>query len=262
MNEKTKKLSDCNEYYKLKKMVDGYIKKHPAPTSEINRINLTKLQQLQKNSTEYKKLRDHIVLSNGGFAMRYVLKYISILKNEDAISELFQEAMIGIIETIDSFNIDFKTSFVTYAYFHVRKRIIDFIKKNKLIRAPRDIAKNMKIVSEVYDTLFTKHAKIPSYFEIKKELGKKKIFLEEDLIEGILLLLGRDSSADETNFIIEFQDQVTDKEITSDIQSYLEASINSDLERCYDDKQKDIIKKRFGINTSPININDIKYMDK
>lgn len=234
------------DYIELKKSISSYIDKYPSPTREINRIRLQKLTELDKDSKEYAKLRDILVLSNGGFAMKYVMRYHSLLSDEASIAELFQEATIGIIETIDTFDVTKKTSFTTYAYFHIRKRIIDFIKHNKLVRAPRDIARNMKHVSEIQGYLLAIKSREPTAYEIKRALNKVKgIKLKESVIDNILVLLELNSSGYEDSFVSEYKDQIShedDAELFRDLELHIATSMSKLSKRT-----QEAIKLRFGI---------------
>lgn len=240
------------EFSNLKKSVNSYINKYPSANKNINKIRLKKLSELKPfietdliKRKEYFEIRDSITLSNGGFAMKYVMRYISLLNDDSAIGELFQEATIGIMESIDTFDINRKTSFTTYAYFHIRKRIIDFIKNNKLVKAPRDIARNMKHVNETQGYLFTTTGFEPTTVEIKKTLKKSKgIKLKEETIDNIVLLLDLNSAGYEDAFLSEYTDQVSEDE--SDIFRLLELNILNSISKFPEQTQKAIML-RYGI---------------
>lgn len=261
-------MKNNQEYFNLKKSVSGYIDKYPSSDRNKNRIWLKRLYELkpfvaidEEKAKEYYTIRDTITLSNGGFAMKYVMRYSSLLTDDVSINELFQEATIGILESIDTFDARKKTSFTTYAYFHIRKRIIDFIKHNKLIRAPRDIARNMKHVNEVQSYIQVADGIIPSAKEIKVRLKKEKgLVLSEALIDNILILLELNSGAGES-FITEYKDQVSTCEET-DLFKNMELNIISDI-KCYSDVLQKAIKLRYGIGREfPHSPEEVKLMLK
>ena len=260
-------MKNNQDYYKLKKSVSGYINKYPPSDRKKNKIWLKRLCELKPFITaepdkakEYYTIRDSIALSNGGFAMKYVMRYSSLLTDDVSISELFQEATIGILESIDTFNIKKKTSFTTYAYFHIRKRIIDFIKHNKLIRAPRDIARNMKHVNAVQSYIQVSNGISPTAKEVQKALKKKGLILKEDLIDNILILLELNSGAGES-FITEYKDQVTtteDTDLFKNMEMHLLSSIAS-----YPEKIQKAIMLRYGIGREfPHSPEEVKMMLK
>lgn len=260
-------MKNNQDYYNLKKSVSGYINKYPPSDRKKNKVWLKRLCELkpfiatdEEKAKEYYSIRDSIALSNGGFAMKYVMRYSSLLTDDVSISELFQEATIGILESIDTFNIKKKTSFTTYAYFHIRKRIIDFIKHNKLIRAPRDIARNMKHVNEVQSFIQVSKGIIPNAKEIQKALKKQGIALKEDLIDNILILLELNSGAGES-FITEYKDQVTTHEET-DLFRNMEMHLMSAIS-AYPETIQKAIMLRYGIGREfPHSPEEVKMMLK
>jgi RNA polymerase sigma factor (sigma-70 family) len=205
------------EVTELKKSIDKYILKFPASDRKTNLCWLKRLSELrpfisnnEEKYKEYHKIRESIVLSNGGFAMKYVLRYLTIINDQTVIGELFQEANIGLIETIDAFDTRKDTSFTTYAYYHIRKRIIDFIKKNKIVKAPRDIARNIKHVSEVQNQLLTETGNEPTSIEVTTALKKRKgLIIKESIVDNIMILLELNNANHDNAFIIEYNDQLT-----------------------------------------------------
>ena len=121
-------------YSRLKKTIDSYIKKFPLPAPDINLDRFRKLRLLEtllpKRQKEYKQLRDAIIISNGGFGMKYAIKYCKKINDNSVIEDVFQQAQIGIIEAVDLFDPERGVNFTTFAYWHVMKCIIEFIKEN------------------------------------------------------------------------------------------------------------------------------------
>lgn len=254
------------EYIELKRNISQYVDKYPTPDKRWNQERLLELEFLRPSlgtpevDKKYYKIRDTIVLANGGFAMKYVTRYYSIMNDDTSIAELFQEATIGLIETIDAFDPNKNTSFTTYAYFHIRKRIIDFIKKNKLVKAPRDIARNMKHVNEAQGQLLSTKGRYPSAGEVAKYLKKEKgIKLKEGIVDKIMILLELNSSGSEDAFISEYKDQLScedDSEVFRD----MELNIMSCIAKL-DDLTKKAVCLRFGIGREyPHSPEEVKLM--
>lgn len=233
------------EHINLKKVISKYVKKYPkTPTKEENEKKLKVLSQMEKGS-EYYRLRDEIALSNGAFAMMYANKYYSVVNDESSIGEMFQEAMLGILESIDTFDLEKKTSFTTYAHFHVRKRLIDYIKKNKLVRAPRDIARNLKHVNNAQNILLSCIGREPTVNEIKEHLEKEGINLKESIVDNALILLDLNSGNHDDAFISQYKNQVYFEEPEGLIR-LMEINVSSEVNK-FDDRKKEAVKMRFGI---------------
>lgn len=250
-----------SETGELRKSLSSYIDKYPSPSKEQNDIWLAQLSTLDHSSKEYIKIRERMILSNGAFAMKYVTRYKAILNDDVSMMDLFQEAMLGIIETIDIFDVKLETSFTTYAFFHIRKRIIDFIKKNKVVRAPRDIARNLKPVSEVRNKLLSELAREPSIKEIAKTLEKdRQIKLSYEMIDNIVVLIELNSASHKDSFINEFKEQVAAEDEGSDLFKLMEARIKTKLKE-FPDIIQQTIKFRFGIECDgPHTLEEINYM--
>ena len=256
------------DYLELKKNIATYIDKYPPATKETNKIRLQRLAELKplinsdnKASREYYKIRDEIAITNGGFAMTYVMKYSSVMNENIPISELFQEATIGLIETIDVYDLTKNTSFTTYAFYHIRKRLVDYIKKNKLIKAPRDIARNIKHVSETQEYLLSRLGKEPNASEIKDSLELRKgIEITEETINRVLILLELNSAGYEDSFVSEYVDQISHEDHESNLFRAFELNILSSIQR-YTTTQQRVIKLRFGVAEEyPHTVEEIKLM--
>lgn len=257
-----------HDYLNLRKNLEYYIDKYPSATKEENKKKLERLDELKKtkdtcrkDEREYYQIRDELTISNGGFAMTYVMKYSNVMNDNTPISELFQEATIGIIESIDTFDLSKNTSFTTYAFYHIRKRLIDYIKKNKLIKAPRDIARNIKHVNEMHEKLFSRYGKTPTSYDIKEALVKEKgLELKEDIIDNILILLELNSAGYEDTFVSEYVDQISSDNHESSLFRAIELNILSSIQR-YTKRQQKMIKMRFGVAEEyPHTIEEIKLM--
>jgi RNA polymerase sigma factor (sigma-70 family) len=250
-----------SDFAQLRNSLSTYIKRYPPPSKEQNSDWLNKLNTLEKTSKEYKNIRDRMVLCNGGFAMKYVMKYRIVLNDDVSVMDLFQEATLGIIETIDDFNIKEGTSFTTYAHFHIKKRIIDFIKKNKLVKAPRDIARNLKHVEEVRCKLLTELCREPSTKEIVRQLKKdKEIIITDSMVDSVIILLDLNSGASSDSFINEYNEQTVQEDEDFQLFKLMESNIESRIKRMPELIQK-AIRFRFGVGTdSPHTLEEVNYI--
>jgi len=238
-------------FKKLKKNLDTYVKKYPLP-SRIDNIKkfkeLKKLRKKSSNTKEYLAIRNNLILSNGGFGMKYAIRYCQIINDASIIEDIFQQAQIGIIEAVDRFNPHRGVNFTTFAFHYVRKCIIDFIKNNKTVPAPRDMARNIRNVSVVHDELFTKSGgKKPTSKEIKIRLKQTKdIDIKENTIEDILQLIDLNSAASEDSFITNSIDNLFEDDNKSEFLLF-KSIVMQDLMAIQDKELLEIIKLRFGI---------------
>jgi RNA polymerase sigma factor (sigma-70 family) len=245
-----------SEYTQLKKIISSYITKYPVPTQEENRIRLEQIHVLKKDLGDpsirrvHDRIRDYVVLSNGGFGMKYILKYINLLNDDAAISEMFQEVMLALLETVDNFDITRDISFTTYAYFHVRKRIIDFIKKNKLVKAPRDIARNIKHVNNSSDRLYGNCGHEPTVKEITRDIKQNtNMIIRDDIVSDIISLINLNCGRNNEPFITPFHDQlIQENQVDEDsIFKRMKGDVKKEISTRSLTEQH-IIKLRFGID--------------
>jgi RNA polymerase sigma factor (sigma-70 family) len=242
----------ATEYKDLKRIIVQYKCKVETPNRERNDISLNKLDKIKTDdpkwlvNKEYLKIRNDLALSNGGFAMKYVIRYINVLSDNSCVGDMFQEAMLGVVETIDAFDVKLGVSFTTYAYFHVKKRLIDFIKQSKIVRAPKEIARNLRHVSLARENLKAEFKREPSLKELKTYLWKEnQIKLEPAIIDQVLLLLDLNSGEHDQSLTTNSTDQVGYLESNS-LAKRLESNVLKDINKL-DDKTKKYVTLRFGV---------------
>jgi len=245
-----------DKYTKLKQRIQTYIDKYPLLDKKKNMEKFRLLKKLrnkklrtQIEEDKLKQVRDELIVSNGGFGMKYAIIYCKKINDTSIIDDIFQEAQLGIIEALDKFDPDYGWNFPTYAYHYVKKNIIDYISNvNKIVSAPRDMARNIKNINEIYSKLWTKNCGDPiSIEDIQDELYKQReVKLKKKVIDDILQLIELNSSVDQpfTNNLI---DEICDDEDDSTVVTLLKTNILNDLIRL-DKNVLDIVKMRFGIN--------------
>lgn len=257
------------QYSKLKSTINEYVNRYPLPPKEINHQRFEKLQELKKelpdNQNEYNRLRTQLILSNGGFGMKYAIKYCKMINDESVIEDIFQQSQIGIIEAVDLFDPSRKVNFTTFAYWHIMKCIIEYIKDNKTVKVPKAMAKNIKNVKEVHSLLYSEnYGAEPTDSEIKDRLyDNKQITIKEKTVNEILQLIGNNSADSTDNFIIGVTDiSDSNSDITNnDCLLLLKKMIFTDLSELDDLFLLDIIKMRFGIDYDrPYSISEIKLL--
>jgi len=254
-----------NPYKRLRKRIQSYAEKHPIPTAAENIANFKVLRTLQSDGKveEASKLRRNIIISNGAFAMKYAIKYCKLINDTNAIEDIFQEAQIGLIEVTDKYNPNLGINFTTYAWFYVKKCIVDYIKNNKIVIAPRDVAKNIKVVTKILDRLYTNtHGCIITAKEIQKELYiTEDIYIEERIIDDILLLIDLNSAGSTDTFIMESINDLSGEDTHKEINMLLKSLIVKDINKIQNKELVSIIKMRFGIDYErPFSISEIKML--
>ena len=257
-------MSQVDHYKKLRKRIDSYIGKYPLPSKEENNNSFKELRRLKKlnnKSLKYKKLRDTIIIRNGGFGMKYAIAYCKKINDDSIIEDIFQQAQMGIIEAVDRFDPSREVNFTTFAWHHLKKCIIDFIKCNKVVSAPRGMARNIRNVSETRDKLYTeKSGEKSTPTEIKERLIEDKgIELNEKMIKDVVHLIELNSAAHNETFITTLTEDIVYME-EHELYTKLESSLLKELVGM-DDELLELVKMRFGIDTDrPYSLSEIAIL--
>lgn len=255
-----------DNYAKLREHVNSYVKKYKTPNSKENLELFKKLyllrEELPATLNEYNKLKDRLIISNGAFAMKYAIIYCKQINDSELIEDLFQQAQIGIIEAVGRFDPHRGYNFTTFAYFYVRKCIIDFIKRNKVIAVNRNIARYIKHISEVNDRILTENEGfLPTVESIQDRLKSERgIDIKPDVIITLLNLIELNSTSD-LSFTTDNFDTIAYEENYNSL-LILQISIINDL---FDlsEQELTIVKMRFGIGYDrPYYLDEIKLILK
>lgn len=91
--------------------------------SEEREIELLKLYQ----KTKSKEVRDKIVYSNLRLVIKVASKYINICCGCFSFDDLVSFGIIGLIKSIDKFDLSKKCKFSTYAYIWIKQSINQFV---------------------------------------------------------------------------------------------------------------------------------------
>jgi RNA polymerase sigma factor (sigma-70 family) len=106
------------------------INKYQPLSKEEERELFVELNET-KDEEKIKKLKDKIVKHNLLFVVSVARTYAKRVKNiEIGVEELICEGNLGLYEAIDSFKIDKDNKFISYAVWHIRRRILGSLSGN------------------------------------------------------------------------------------------------------------------------------------
>ena len=137
----------------LDKYYDDIKKYHPL-TKEAEKELFLKLAE-SNDEVEIANIKDKIVKHNLLFVVSVARAYMKKLKNPDfGVEDLISEGNHGLYESIEKFNINNDVKFISYAVWHIRKRIFLFLNTNLHIGdIPSGIKQKIKVVNEVKSNL-------------------------------------------------------------------------------------------------------------
>ncbi|MCL2053637.1 MAG: FliA/WhiG family RNA polymerase sigma factor [Oscillospiraceae bacterium] len=124
-----------------------------------------------------KELRNEIVIHYMNIVKYAAIStrniYLSYADREDIVNE----AVIGLIHSIESFDPEKNVKFETYASVKVRGAIIDYIRRQDIV--PRKIRKFARDYEAAYSALYAELDREPAPFEIAERMELKTEKLEE-----------------------------------------------------------------------------------
>lgn len=215
---------------------------------EICGVNTAKLKVLpEKEKMRLLKLskqgdndaRDKLINGN----LRLVLSVIQRFTNRgETLDDLFQVGCIGLIKSIDNFDISQNVRFSTYAVPMIIGEIRRYLRDNNSIRVSRSMRDIAYKAMQVKEKFTNEHNREPSIDEIAKELetSRENIVLAlESIVEPVSLYEPVFSDGTDTVYVM---DQVGDKNDDNNWldEIALKQSINNLSER-----EKKILALRF-----------------
>lgn len=220
--------------------------------SDIPLLSPEEEKKLSKKAKEGdKEAINKLVKSN----LRFV---VNIAKNYVGYGVPFQELIsagnIGLIEAAKRFDPDRGVRFISYAVWWIKQSIFQTIQTQKdTIRIPQKTSNLSMKIDNVYLSLKDYLGREPTYEDIKKELEKENIKVDEETIKNFLLIkrhsvsLDTPVDTDEGTLFIDFLSKHSTKDVEKDI---LEEEIKREVEKLLKfltDRERFIIEQRFGL---------------
>ena len=212
--------------YNDKKILDDYL------------IKLKKYKLLSKEEEDYllekikegdSKAREKFIYSN----LRLVINIAKKYRNRGlSFMELIQEGNIGLIESIDKFDITKGYRFSTYAVWWIKHYVSRAVINKVEIKMPNNIYEKLALYNKAYNMLFSKLERVPTDEEIKKELkcsDEEYITIRKFLEKPVSLNSQmKDNSQDEIiDFVASSDNTPEDAVINSSLMKDLEKLINT-----------------------------------
>ena len=198
-----------------------------------------KAELLKKVKEGDKNAREKLINGN----LRLVLSVIQRFTNRgENLDDLFQVGCIGLIKSIDNFDISHNVRFSTYAVPMIIGEIRRYLRDNNSIRVSRSLKDIAYKAMQVKEKMVAKNNREPTIEEISKELDipKENIVLSlEAIVEPVSLYEPVFSDGSDTIYVM---DQVGDK---NDDSNWLdEISLKESIKQL-GEREKTIISLRF-----------------
>lgn len=215
---------------------------------EICGVNTSKLPTLkEKEKMDYLKrlregdtsCRDKLINGNLKLVLSVVQKFTNRGENLD---DLFQVGCIGLIKSIDNFDMSHGVRFSTYAVPMIIGEIRRYLRDNGTMRVSRSIKDLAYRAMQAKEMLTGKNLKEPTVSEIAQELQVPKeavVVALESIVEPLSLNEPIYSDGGDTIYIM---DQVSSGDTDS---SWLEELSIKDAINALNEREKNILRLRF-----------------
>ncbi|MCI8271632.1 MAG: SigB/SigF/SigG family RNA polymerase sigma factor [Erysipelotrichaceae bacterium] len=215
----------------------------------INGVNTADLKVL--TNTEMKDLfiklkegddsaKEQLITGNLKLVLSIVQRFSSRCDNMD---DLFQVGCIGLVKSIDNFDLKHEVRFSTYAVPMIMGEIKRYLRDNQVIRVSRhlkDIAYKSFKIKEDYMHRYQKEPSI-SYIAKQLEVKEKDIAVALDSMQSVISIFEPiySSDGDELYLLDQIKDDKDEIAYLSNLMTLKKAM------KYLKDKEKDIIRKRY-----------------
>lgn len=216
---------------------------------EICGVDTSKLPVL--TNKEMKEL--FISLQNGDYSareklvngnLRLVLSVIQRFNNRgEYVDDLFQVGCIGLMKSIDNFDLSHNVKFSTYAVPMIIGEIRRYLRDNNPIRVSRSLRDIAYKALQVRDSLTNAHSREPTVQEIAEVLNVPKeevVFALDAIQDPVSLFEPIYNDGGDPIFVM---DQISDDK-NKDLQWVEELALKEAMRRL-NDREKMILSKRF-----------------
>ncbi len=196
------------------------------------------LLRLSKNGD--KKARERLIMGN----LRLVLSVIQRFNlRGDSANDLFQVGCIGLIKSIDNFNLDYDVKFSTYAVAMIIGEVRRYQRDNNAVRISRSIRDLAYRALQVKEAIIAKEQREPKVKEIAEKLGESERAVGaalEAIVEPVSLYESVYNDGEDSVYVI---DKLTDDGNSDD--EWVESISLKDALKRLNERELGIITRRF-----------------
>ena len=209
-------------------------------TSKLQTLSNAEMMQLIERSQQGDmEARSRLVEGNLKLVLSVVQRFLSRGENPD---DLFQVGCIGLIKSIDNFDVTQKVRFSTYAVPMIIGEIRRYLRDNNSIRVSRSIKDTAYKAMQVKERLASKNQTEPTVGEIAAELQlpqEEVVMALESIVSPISLYDPVYSDGGDTIYVL---DQVGDN---NDDRNWLDEIALKESIKNLNEREKHILSLRF-----------------
>ena len=209
-------------------------------TSELTVLSEKEKERLLKLTKDGdKNAREQLINGNLKLVLSVVQRFVGRGENPD---DLFQVGCIGLIKSIDNFDISHEVKFSTYAVPMIIGEIRRYLRDHSPVRVSRSIKDTAYKAMQVKEQLTIKNQKEPTVDEIAKELQIPRedvVIALESIVDPVSLNEPVYSDGGDTIYVM---DQVGDK---NDDKNWLDEIFLKQSIKNLNQREKRILNLRF-----------------
>ena len=198
-----------------------------------------KMQLLKRVKEGDKQAREELVNGNLRLVLSVIQRFTGRGENLD---DLFQIGCIGLIKSIDNFDISQNVRFSTYAVPMIIGEIRRYLRDNNAIRISRSMRDTAYKAMQIKEQLTNEHLREPTVEEIsaKMDVPKEDVVLAlESIVDPVSLYEPVYSDGGDTIYVM---DQIGDN---NDDRNWLEELALKEAMRSLGEREKKILNLRF-----------------
>ena len=220
-----------------------YVNKVEICGVDTSKLPLMKEKEKERLLREVKSgnkaARDELINGNLRLVLSVVQRFSNRGENPD---DLFQVGCIGLIKSIDNFDITQQVRFSTYAVPMIIGEIRRYLRDNNSIRVSRSIKDTAYRAMQVKEALINKNQKEPTVSEIAQELGVPRedvVIALESIVDPVSLYEPVFSDGGDTIYVL---DQLGDR---NDDKNWIEEICIKQAINNLSEREKKILSLRF-----------------
>lgn len=209
-------------------------------TSKLPLLKETEKERLLREAKSgNRKARDELINGNLRLVLSVVQRFSGRGENPD---DLFQVGCIGLIKSIDNFDITQNVKFSTYAVPMIIGEIRRYLRDNNSVRVSRSIKDTAYRAMQVKEQLMNRNQREPTVSEIAEKLGVRRedvVMALESIVEPVSLYEPVYSDGGDALYVL---DQVGDK---NDDKNWLDEIFLKEVIKSLSEREKRILSLRF-----------------
>ena len=232
---------------------------HKVEICGVNTSELTVLSDAEKRELLLKtkqgdrEARSRLICGNLRLVLSIIQRFTGRRENLD---DLFQVGCIGLVKAVDNFNVELDVKFSTYAVPMIIGEIRRYLRDNSTIRISRSVRDLAYRALQVREEWMREKQTEPDVAQIAEVLGERReavLRAMEAIVEPISLY---EPVFTENGDSVYVMDQLRDSSSDSSDEAWLENILLRDAMQTLNDRERNILVKRFYHNKTQMEIAD------